>query len=95
MGSAGRRHVGGGVVSGAKPRVLCVDDDTALLEGLRRSLRRAFQVETAPSGSEGLVAVEAGLALDPFHLERWAHVLIAHGDVTIPKATRTPRNPAE
>jgi response regulator RpfG family c-di-GMP phosphodiesterase len=36
------------------PRVLLVDDDQALLDGLRRQLRTDFSVETALGGSEGL-----------------------------------------
>ena len=37
-----------------KPRVLCVDDDPQLLDGLRNVLRRRFDVTTAPGGREGL-----------------------------------------
>lgn len=37
-----------------KPWVLCVDDEPAVLEGMRDTLRRAFRVMTAESGAEGL-----------------------------------------
>jgi len=38
----------------ARPRVLCVDDDSAVLGGLRDVLYRSFDVYTAASGLEGL-----------------------------------------
>src|SRR5579875_2137576 len=38
----------------ARPRVLCVDDDSAVLDGLRDVLYRSFDVHTAASGLEGL-----------------------------------------
>lgn len=38
----------------ARPRVLCVDDDSAVLHGLRDVLYRSFDVHTAGSGLEGL-----------------------------------------
>jgi len=40
------------------PRVLCVDDEPKVLDGLRRNLRREFQLVTAHSGAAGLAAVE-------------------------------------
>ena len=36
------------------PRILLVDDDTNLLDGCRRALRRHFDVTTASSGNDGL-----------------------------------------
>ncbi len=36
------------------PRVLLVDDEVAILDGLRRQLRKRFTVHTATSGAEGL-----------------------------------------
>jgi CheY-like chemotaxis protein len=36
------------------PRVLCVDDEPALLDAISRNLRHHFQVQTAPSGAAGL-----------------------------------------
>jgi len=42
------------------PRVLCVDDEPKVLDGLRRNLRREFEVVTAPSGAAGLGALEKG-----------------------------------
>jgi response regulator RpfG family c-di-GMP phosphodiesterase len=40
------------------PRVLCVDDEPHVLEGLRDSLRRSFDVRVAQSGSAGLALLE-------------------------------------
>ena len=37
-----------------RPRVLCVDDEPLVLEGLRDTLRRNFDVSVATSGPEGL-----------------------------------------
>src|SRR5277367_4732835 len=37
-----------------KPRVLCVDDEPNVLEGLTLTLRRRYEVRTAPGGAEGL-----------------------------------------
>jgi response regulator RpfG family c-di-GMP phosphodiesterase len=37
-----------------RARVLCVDDDSNLLEGIARNLRGHFEVSTAKSGDEGL-----------------------------------------
>ncbi len=39
-------------------KVLCVDDEANVLSSLRRTLRRHFDVQTAPGGREGLCAVE-------------------------------------
>jgi response regulator RpfG family c-di-GMP phosphodiesterase len=38
----------------AKPRILCVDDEPQILEALRDTLRRSFDVHTATSGADGL-----------------------------------------
>jgi len=38
----------------ARPRILCVDDEPAVLEGLALTLRRAFEVLPAGGGAEGL-----------------------------------------
>jgi response regulator RpfG family c-di-GMP phosphodiesterase len=43
----------------AKPRILCVDDEPMVLEGLRDVLRRSFDVRTATSGAEGLALLKA------------------------------------
>jgi response regulator RpfG family c-di-GMP phosphodiesterase len=40
--------------SGARPRVLCVDDDQAVLDGLARQLYRDFEVVGTVSGQEAL-----------------------------------------
>jgi response regulator RpfG family c-di-GMP phosphodiesterase len=42
-----------------RPLVLCVDDEPHILESLRDTLRKRFDVRTAGSGPEGLVALEA------------------------------------
>ena len=39
------------------PRVLCVDDEPYVLDGLRDVLRRSFDVRTATSGADGLRAL--------------------------------------
>lgn len=41
-----------------QPRVLCVDDEPNVLEGLGRNLRRYFDVSTAASPEAGLLRVE-------------------------------------
>ena len=45
------------------PRVLCVDDEPNVLEGLALTLRRKFDLTTAPGGEQGLMALEQS---DPF-----------------------------
>ncbi len=42
------------------PKVLCVDDEPALLEALELTLGRAFRVTTVGSGREGLAMLETG-----------------------------------
>ncbi|MCC6134911.1 MAG: response regulator [Candidatus Contendobacter sp.] len=49
-----------------RPRVLCVDDEPRVLEGLQLHLRRAYEVRTAASGLEGLEAIQRSAA--PFAL---------------------------
>jgi CheY-like chemotaxis protein len=46
-------------VEDLRPRVLCVDDEPAILEGLALHLRRRYQVETALSGTAGLAILRA------------------------------------
>ncbi len=41
-----------------KPRVLCVDDERNVLDGLRRTLRHDFDVEVASSGKAGLLLLD-------------------------------------
>jgi response regulator RpfG family c-di-GMP phosphodiesterase len=41
-----------------KPRILLVDDEPSLLDGLRRQLRRDFTVETAVGAAKGLFALK-------------------------------------
>ena len=43
-----------------RPRILCVDDEPHILESLRDTLRRGFDVRTAGSGPEGLAMLEDG-----------------------------------
>jgi CheY-like chemotaxis protein len=45
-------------LSGDTPRILCVDDEPHVLEGLRDSLRRSFDVRVPESGAEGLALLE-------------------------------------
>src|SRR5579875_3563463 len=44
----------GGEDVAERPRVLCVDDEPSVLDGLRDILRRDFDVRTAEGGLEGL-----------------------------------------
>ena len=46
-----------------RPRILLVDDEPSLLDGLRRQLRRDFTVETAVGAAKGLFALKPG---EPF-----------------------------
>ncbi len=46
--------------SSASERILFVDDDPNLLDGLRRSLRRTFTFDTALGGAEALAMLEKG-----------------------------------
>jgi response regulator RpfG family c-di-GMP phosphodiesterase len=43
----------------SKPRILCVDDEPQVLDGLILNLRRRFDVSTAPSGAQGLSTLES------------------------------------
>jgi response regulator RpfG family c-di-GMP phosphodiesterase len=45
------------MTSGELPRILLVDDEPNLLDGLRRQLRRDFRVETAVGAAKGLFAL--------------------------------------
>ena len=40
-------------------KILCVDDEPNILSGYQRSLRKQFEIETAPGGSEALEKMEA------------------------------------
>jgi response regulator RpfG family c-di-GMP phosphodiesterase len=44
----------------ALPRVLCVDDEPMVLEGLKLHLRRRFEVVTAAGGAEAMLALAKG-----------------------------------
>ena len=39
-------------------KILCVDDEPNILSGYQRSLRKQFQIETAPGGAEALAKIE-------------------------------------
>ena len=41
-----------------KPRVLCVDDEEFILEGIASNLRKSFKITTAKSGQEALELIE-------------------------------------
>ena len=41
-----------------RPRILCVDDEPNVLEGLVAFLRRRYRVTTALNGAQGLVAID-------------------------------------
>src|SRR5436190_23715344 len=49
----------------AKPRILCVDDEERVLEGLKLTLRRQFRVDAAISGEAGLALLK-GASSDPY-----------------------------
>jgi DNA-binding response OmpR family regulator len=42
-----------------RPRILCVDDEPFILESLRDTLHRSFDVDTASGGAEGLQKLRA------------------------------------
>jgi CheY-like chemotaxis protein len=42
-----------------RPRILCVDDEKNVLEGLSRTLRALYSVETAVGGSQGIEVLKA------------------------------------
>jgi len=42
-----------------KPRILCVDDEEFILEGIASNLRKTFQITTAKSGQEALELMES------------------------------------
>ena len=46
--------------SGARPRILCVDDEPQILEGIALHLRRRYDLLTATSGAAGLEILERG-----------------------------------
>jgi response regulator RpfG family c-di-GMP phosphodiesterase len=48
------------MASGSRARILCVDDESNVLDGLRRALRGFFDVTTAVGANEGMDALEQG-----------------------------------
>lgn len=44
----------------SRPRILCVDDEPNVLEGLSRNLRRKFDVATCTSGEQALAKLDGG-----------------------------------
>jgi response regulator RpfG family c-di-GMP phosphodiesterase len=57
----------------AKPKILCVDDEPNVLEGLQLNLRRRFDVVTATSGALGLE-----------ELKRSPHISVVVSDMRMP-----------
>jgi len=47
-------------VTAERPRILCVDDEPLVLQGLRRTLRPRFEVTIATGGLEGLGQLQEG-----------------------------------
>jgi CheY-like chemotaxis protein len=47
-------------MAGDRPKLLCVDDEPMILEGLRLHLRKAFDCSSATSGLAGLEAIAGG-----------------------------------
>lgn len=47
-------------MSDPKPRVLCVDDERNVLDGVKRHLRKLFDVHLAERGAAGLLELEKG-----------------------------------
>ncbi|HEX4341561.1 MAG TPA: response regulator [Polyangiaceae bacterium] len=43
-----------------RPRILCVDDEPNVLDGLQRTLRKKFDVTTSPGGEAALARLAAG-----------------------------------
>jgi response regulator RpfG family c-di-GMP phosphodiesterase len=43
-----------------RPRILCVDDEPRVLEGIRRLLHKSFDVSTAEGGAAALARLDAG-----------------------------------
>jgi response regulator RpfG family c-di-GMP phosphodiesterase len=52
-------EAGMSAVAEPRPRILCVDDEPLVLEGLRDTLRRSFEVRVAEGGAEGLALLRA------------------------------------
>jgi response regulator RpfG family c-di-GMP phosphodiesterase len=46
------------------PKVLCVDDEAAILEGIARNFRREFDIVTATSPADGLARIDAGVEFE-------------------------------
>ena len=57
-------------------RILCVDDEEAILKALRLHVRKGFEMSRANSGAEGLEVFEKELAI--FRGRRSAR-LVNHG----------------
>ena len=51
---------GESVTKAEKPRILCLDDEKNVLEGLARTLRTLYQVETATEGRQALEILRIG-----------------------------------
>src|ERR1700733_5167550 len=76
-----------------RPRVLCVDDEARVVEGLVLHLRKDYEVHTALSGDEGLKALKksggAAVVISDMRMPGMDGALFLHHVLTFyPDATR-------
>jgi CheY-like chemotaxis protein len=76
-----------------KPKVLCVDDEPAVVEGLQRNLRRGFEVLGASSGLKGLELAgnhpDLAVVISDMRMpEMDGAAFLARCRTTVPDATR-------
>src|SRR3981081_2833311 len=76
-----------------RPRILCVDDEARVVEGLVLHLRKDYEVHTALSGDEGLRALKksggAAVVISDMRMPGMDGVLLLHHVLTFyPDATR-------
>ncbi|MCB0366770.1 MAG: diguanylate cyclase [Bdellovibrionaceae bacterium] len=79
--------------STTKPKILCVDDERAVLEALRRLLRSDFRVVTAESGEEALNLLEShpdlAVILSDYRMEGLSGIeLLRRSRSIVPNAVR-------
>jgi CheY-like chemotaxis protein len=77
----------------ALPRVLCIDDEERVLQGLALTLRKDYDVRTAPSGSQGLQALRqmggAAVVISDMRMPQMDGATFLHHVMhTCPDATR-------
>ena len=79
------------------PRVLCVDDEARVLEGLVLNLRRNFDVHTALGGEKGLQKLKADMHgfSTAAEAKAAADALVAQGNVAAAEAAKTAAKPAK